>query len=238
MFESWELSSEPVRVHPWSPERAARLMKGTRATRVWLPGGEIIEMVPGMARQVDRGVGVVLPEHTPLPAVGALIAVELGQAQGVHRFESTVARIAALPADVQIPRRGTMLVLHAPGELRYYTRRETIRVAVRLQVSAWKLRADPERQTWMPDGNRILGELLDLSSGGCAFQTDGALPIGTRLFLELRIDDNWIPLEAEVVRTSPGWPMRNTVLGIRFLNVPDRLSQLLSQTVMARQRSG
>jgi hypothetical protein len=238
MLLSWEHDPKPARVRPWSAQRQDDFLSQTRATRLWLPDGEILEMTPGLALSHEDNIGIGLPEHTPYPEPGTNIIVELGQPDGIHRFEARVLCVAPLPPHIQIPRRGRLLVLTPPEEVQYFNRRSAFRVSLRMQVNAWRLRVDPERQTWVPDGGRVAGDLVDLSESGCAIHTEDDIAIGSRMFLELRIDEHWIPLEGEVVRVDQGWPLNRHHLGVRFINVPDRLGKLLSQTVMAKQRSG
>lgn len=233
-----QLPSEPDRVEPWTAETKAGLLDQIRSTRLWMPDGEMLEMTPGMAISTEDGIGIALPEHMPYPPPGTPLTIELGKPDGVHYFESAVACIEPLPQYIQIPRRGRLMVLQAPENIRYYNRRKAFRMPMELTVNAWRLRMDSERQSLVPDGDRITGELIDLSATGCGVQTEQEVSIGTRMFLELRINEHWIPLEAEVVRSGQGWPMNFHRLGIHFVNVPERLGKLLSQTVLAKQRSG
>jgi len=233
-----QLPAEPDRIEPWSAESKAGLLEQIRSTRLWMPDGKMLEMTPGMAIPTEDGIGIALPEHMPYPPPGTPLTIELGKPDGVHYFESTVVCIEPLPHYIQIPRRGRLMVLQAPENIRYYNRRRAFRMPMVLTVNAWRLRMDSERQSLVPDGDRITGELIDLSATGCGIQTENEVDVGTRMFLELRIKEHWIPLEAEVVRSGQGWPMNYHRLGIHFLNVPERLEKLLSQTVLAKQRSG
>ena len=236
MHSTWTRGSTPENVLPWAAAPQSGLLSKVRSTRLHMPDGEVLEMTPGLAMTTEDGIGIAIPEHVETPAPGTAISVELGQPDGIYTVEGVVLRTAPLPASVQIPRRGHLLVLAAPDEIRYFNRRSAFRVPISLQVNAWRLREDPARQTWMPDGGRLAGELVDLSESGCALQTTDSIAIGTRMFLELRISEHWLPLEAQVVRTEQGWPMTHTLLGIQFINVPNRLGRLLGQTVQEEQR--
>lgn len=236
MHRTWARDSVPENVLPWAAAPKSSLLSQIRSTRLHMPDGEVLEMTPGLAIDTEDGIGIAIPEHVRSPAPGTAVSVELGQPDGIYTVEGVVLRTAPLPASVQIPRRGHLLILSAPDEIRYFNRRSALRVPINLQVNAWRLREDPARQTWMPDGGRLGGEVVDLSESGCALQTTDRISIGTRLFLELRIAEHWLPLEAQVVRTEQGWPMSHTLLGIQFINVPNRLGRLLGQTVQEEQR--
>ena len=58
----------------------------------------------------------------------------------------------------------------------------------------------------------VLGNLTDLSLGGCYVETSAILPAGTRLKLLFSIDNGTLQAEGTVVRLSPG-----SGLAIRFL---------------------
>ncbi len=235
----WDLCTPPDRVHPWpgSADHQVRVLADTRMTRIFAEGHDDILLQPGLAVPVDGGVGLAIPGDIAAPAPGTIVQVELGQANGVYQFSAELLRIEPLPPEIQVPRDGQMLVLSSPDELRFYNQRSAYRVAMRMRISAWRLRADPGRQSWVPDGDRIEGELLNLSISGCALQTTAEIPVGARVFLELLVGDHWLPLEAECVRSGPGWPSNHRRLGVRFLNVPERLEQILNQTVTQQQRA-
>ena len=230
-----EVPEDSDRTRAWSDFYTARL-SSTRAVRLCMPDGEWISLTPGMVFSTEDGIGILFPAHIPCPEPGNVIRVELGQPDGLHRFDGLTLRTQAPPSSLQFPRRGRVLVLSVPDEVRYRNRRESWRVEMDIPVSAWRLRMDPIREAWIPDGDRLTGQLRDLSATGCAMQTTAAVPIGTRMFLELRILDSWIPLEAECVRREQGWPQDAYHIGIRFLNVPERLSRVLSSTVIRAQR--
>ncbi len=238
MHCTWARDRVPENVLSWAAAPRSSLLSQVRSTRLRMSDGEVLEMTPGLAIDTEDGIGIALPEHVRSPEPGTAVSVELGQPDGIYTVESVVLRTAPLPASIQIPRRGHLLVLSAPDEIRYYNRRSAFRVPLNLQVNAWRLREDPARQSWLPDGGRLAGELIDLSESGCALQTTDSIATGTRLFLELRLAAHWLPLEGQVVRTEQGWPTTNTLLGIQFINVPTRLGRLLGQTVQEeRQRS-
>ncbi|CAN0459397.1 unnamed protein product, partial [Ectocarpus fasciculatus] len=121
-------------------------------------------------------------------------------------------------------------------EVRFYNQRKAFRVALKMPINAWRLRLDQRRNTWIPDGERLSGQLLDLSVSGCGVHTDAEVTIGEHLFLELLVAEHWLPLEAECVRAEPGWP-EGSNLGLQFLNLPERLEQLLNQTILQQQRT-
>jgi hypothetical protein len=106
---------------------------------------------------------------------------------------------------------------------------------MKMSVSAWRLRLDKRRGAWIPDGDRLCGQLLNLSISGCGLHTDAKVAVGEHLFLELLIDEHWVPLEAECVRSEPGFP-EGSSLGLHFLNLPERLERMLNQTVLKQQR--
>jgi diguanylate cyclase (GGDEF)-like protein/putative nucleotidyltransferase with HDIG domain len=54
------------------------------------------------------------------------------------------------------------------------------------------------------DGSPILGNLIDISLGGCFVETSAILPSGTALNLVFSIDDGKLQAEGSVVRIDPG----------------------------------
>ncbi|MEL6347110.1 MAG: PilZ domain-containing protein [Myxococcota bacterium] len=233
----WQRSLPPERTQSWptTAEDRERLLQGIRS--VWLSDRARFELAlyPGMLLDHESGFGVVLPETVTPPPNGTTLTVEVGRPDGIYQFDAQLLRVAPLPPEIRIPRTGKVFVLRPPKSLRFYNQRSAFRIALRMPVNAWRLRLDPRRNTWVPDGDRLNGHLIDLSVSGCQLHTDAEIQTGEHLFLELLIEEHWLPLEAECVRLTPGWPTGQQ-LGLRFLNLPDRLEQMLSRTILERQR--
>ena len=233
----WKNYRPPERTQPWPSTEVERkkLLQGQRS--VWVSDQRQFEMLlqPGMMLDMEDGFGVVLPVTSTLPPDGTELTLELGHPDGVYQFEATMIRSQGLPPGMRFPRNGTVIVLNHPQDMRFYNQRSAFRVAMQMPINAWRLRLDKRRNTWIPDGDRLSGHLIDLSVSGCGLHTDANVNVGEHLFLELLIAEHWLPLEAECVRAEPGWP-EGTNLGLQFLNLPDRLEQMLSQTVLDQQR--
>lgn len=232
----WRTQDIPERVQPWPREAAdqERLLSDPRC--ITLSGADLPEIVlrPGMLVVRPEGFGILMPDTAPLPPEGTVLSIEIGRMDGIYQMEARLVGTAPLPT-LRFPRSGQVFVFAPPDEVRFFNQRSAFRVSLQMPISAWKLRLDERRSTWIPDGDRITGQLIDLSISGCALHTRTTVAIGEHLFLELLIDDHWLPLEVECMRSEPGWP-EGTNLGLRFLNLPERLEQLLSRTVLAQQR--
>lgn len=234
----WKSHHPPQRTLSWpeTPTRQRKLLQGQRS--VWLSDREGFDVLlqPGMLLERPDGFGVMLPPSETPPKLGTSLRVELGKPNGVYQFEATLLRLEPLPPTMRFPRSGRIAVLSKPSEVHFYNQRSAFRVPMQMSVSAWRLRLDKRRGAWIPDGERLNGQLLNLSVSGCNLHTDADVQIGEHLFLELLINEHWLPLEAECVRSEPGFP-EGSNLGLHFLNLPERLEQMLSRAVLQQQRS-
>jgi hypothetical protein len=237
MENFWKSYHPPQRTLSWpaSPTQQRKLLQGQRS--VWLSDQDDFDVLlqPGMLLERPDGFGVMLPPSETPPQLGTTLRVELGKPDGVYQFEATLLRLEPLPPTMRFARSGRIAVLSTPAKVHFYNQRSAFRVPMKMSVSAWRLRLDKRRGAWIPDGDRLCGQLLNLSISGCGLHTDAKVAVGEHLFLELLIDEHWVPLEAECVRSEPGFP-EGSSLGLHFLNLPERLERMLNQTVLKQQR--
>ena len=233
----WRTHDIPERVQPWPHEVAdqRRLLSDPRCVTLTTPDGQEIILRPGMLITQPDGFGILMPDTAEVIPEGTLVGIEIGRSDGIYQLEARMTGTTA-PPEQRFLRTGKVFTFAPPDEVRFFNQRSAFRVALQMAVSAWKLRLDVRRNTWIPDGDRITGQLIDLSISGCALHTRAEVGTGEHLFLEMLIDDHWLPLEVECMRVEPGWP-EGFNLGLRFLNLPERLEQLLSRTVLAQQRA-
>jgi c-di-GMP-binding flagellar brake protein YcgR len=232
----WERCRSPSRIfHLDAPSKraVARVLGPCRYIHMRGLDGQKVD-VRGLEDE-GRIWAAALDRPELLPAVGQMVSVDVGQPEGVYRFEMEV-----LDHDVDHGR----VLFARPGTVRVYNQRRSYRVSVDLPARA-RMDGDlgPLVEADSLFGTEATGEpgldlkLSDLSLGGCSAKGAANLPLGASIELEVDLNES-APLRVtgRVLRADPidGSPLRR--FGIRFERVRRTEEVRLQRHVLRAQR--
>jgi uncharacterized protein (TIGR02266 family) len=83
--------------------------------------------------------------------------------------------------------------------------------------------------------NFYSGRTHDISVGGLFIETNVALPIGTRLTVDLKLMKKHLPAEAEVIWVLVGEGEQPTGFGVRFLDLPAAVKKSIEAFMALRK---
>jgi c-di-GMP-binding flagellar brake protein YcgR len=240
----WDRCRAPSRiVHLDMPARRTveRVLGPARFRRVRTADGRFLEL----EHVYQEGMAWIGTFKTGdlLPAVGQQVSVDVGQPDGVYRFETQVMDIAAGDHE-------SKLFLTRPKTIRVYNQRRTYRVPVditaRAHVDAQSRQLAPllaEDSLLGPDAHRLGAvagldlHLSDLSLGGCAAEGSVDLPVGSTLELELDLEGHGpLRLRGRVLRADSPSAGELRRFGIRFEDLRQSTERELQRHVLAAQR--
>ena len=235
----WDRCRAPSRIfHLDAPSRRAlmRVLGPSRFVRMRGLDGQLIEVAA--LEEEGRTWSAVIDGDRPLPGIGQRISMDVGQPEGVYRFESEVVDLDAAHRTVHFAR---------PGTVRVYNQRRSYRVAVDLSAT---VRVGPDRTNHGPIvvDDSLFGvdtpeaptptlRLSDLSLGGCAASGATDIPLGASVELEVDIDGHQpLRVTGRVLRADKedGSALRR--FGIRFENVRRSEEVRLQRHVLRAQR--
>jgi c-di-GMP-binding flagellar brake protein YcgR len=237
----WDRCRSPSRIfHLDTPSRRAlnRVLGPSRFVQVQPEKGEVLP-VTGL-HQTGRTWTATLVVGTPLPALGTNIHVDVGQPEGVYRFESQVVDVDAVTWEVHFSR---------PSTIRVYNQRQSVRVSVDLAAQV-RVGGSTAAQGPLVVEDSLLGlsappnaaphrlHLSDLSLGGCAAEGSADLPLGASVEMEVQIDGTQpLRVTGRVLRADrvEGGELRR--FGIRFENIRRTEEVRLQRHVLQAQRS-
>jgi len=233
----------------------------SRIVHLDMPARRTIERVMGPAhfRQVRTSDGSVLkveqmiqegmawictfPHGATAPEVGRQVSVDIGQPDGVYRFETQVM-------DVVRDEDGGRLLLTRPRIIRVYNQRRTYRVPVDISARA-QVRPESMQDAPMLAEDSLLGadtlraaavvgtplHLSDLSLGGCAAMGTAVLAVGATLDLELDLEGRApLKVRGRVLRSDSQGEGELRRFGIRFEDLQRSTERELQRHVLAAQR--
>jgi hypothetical protein len=185
-------------------------------------------------------VAILLPGEpgTSVP-LDTWVTVEIGQNEGIYQVDSRVVRAIATPLEGVTPNaQGThLLIISFPKHLRVYNQRESFRVLTLFDLRADTLAQTADGGSWMATGESYPCQVVDLSIGGCAVDTQHNLREGDRVNLCLPLLDQWIEIRATCVRRSPEpGTGDSTRFGLEFRELSMAQEDILHKAVMALQR--
>lgn len=209
----------------------ARFVRATLSGRVTVPVAELRD---------DGATWMLQLATRPEWGTGIDVAVEVGQPEGIYRFESRLV-------DEDLDR--MRIHLQPPTRVRLYNQRRAYRVPVDLPARA-RLRTDSPNQTPLPIHDSLAGpvgpavepvglplKLSDLSVGGCAASGDARLPVGAAIDLELNLDEGYpVRVVGRVLRAEEAAEGALRRFGIRFEDVRAGAETRLQKHVLAAQR--
>jgi hypothetical protein len=234
----WDRCRSPSRIfHLDAPSRRAvmRVLGPSRFIRISGTHGSALA-----AQHLEEGGRTWcahLEECATVPDNGQRMSVDVGQPEGVYRFDAEVVDV-----DVE----GQRVYLERPSTIRVYNQRRSYRVTVDLPA---RVRID-NRHSPLLIADSLMGEdflppidsalsLSDLSLGGCAASGTADLPAGASGEMEVDLDGN-TPLRVT------GRVLRNDAMddsgalrrfGIRFENIRRNEEARLQRHVLQAQRT-
>jgi len=240
----WDRCRAPSRiVHLDMPARRTveRVLGPARFRRVRTSDGSVLELhhmfQEGMAWICTFSHGSLVPE------LGQQVSVDVGQPDGVYRFETQVM-------DLAVDEEGGRLFLTRPKTIRIYNQRRTYRVPVDISARA-HVHGDSRQVAPLLAEDSLLGpdttrmgavagldlHLSDLSLGGCAAEGTVDLPVGATLDLELDLQGSTpLRLRGRVLRADAQADGELRRFGIRFEDVRRSTERELQRHVLAAQR--
>ncbi|HCH66662.1 MAG TPA: hypothetical protein DFR83_27900 [Deltaproteobacteria bacterium] len=234
----WDQCRAPSRIfHLDAPSRRAlsRVVGPSRFIHVRADGGPRLT-VTGL-HESGRTWSAALVVGTPLPAIGTFLHVDVGQPEGVYRFESEVVDVDPLTCEVHFAR---------PATIRVYNQRQSVRVPVDLAatIRMAELETAPVvvEDSLLGDSEPATGphslHLSDLSLGGCAAEGAADLPLGSSVEMEVELN-NAAPIRVtgRILRADrvEGGELRR--FGIRFENIHRQEEVRLQRHVLNAQRT-
>ena len=239
----WAQCRSPTRILSWEslgPRSMARVMGKSKFIRIMSHGETVVNCSPGMTIEHQSGVAILLPGEpgTSVP-LDTWVTVEIGQNEGIYQVDSRVVRAIATPLEGVTPNaQGThLLIISFPKHLRVYNQRESFRVLTLFDLRADTLAQTADGGSWMATGESYPCQVVDLSIGGCAVDTQHNLREGDRVNLCLPLLDQWIEIRATCVRRSPEpGTGDSTRFGLEFRELSMAQEDILHKAVMALQR--
>ena len=240
----WDRCRAPSRiVHLDMPARRTveRVLGPARFRRVRTADGRSLEL-DQMYQEGMAWIGTLTAGDLK-PAVGQQVSVDVGQPDGVYRFETDVMDIDDGDNKIRI-------FLTRPKTIRVYNQRRTYRVPVditaRAHVHTQSRQTAPllaEDSLLGPDAHRLGAlagldlQLSDLSLGGCAAAGSVDLPVGSTLELELDLKGRTpLRVRGRVLRADAPSTGALRRFGIRFEDLRQSTERELQRHVLAAQR--
>ena len=236
----WDQCRAPSRIfHLDAPSRRAlsRILGPSQFIRTRIDGRPALSL--RSIQENGRTWSTVFAPGAELPAIGTFLHTDVGQPEGVYRFESPVVDINPTTNEVHFAR---------PDTVRVYNQRQTVRVPVDLaatvRMSGLKAVAAPiavEDSLLGPQNDAPRPQSLqlsDLSLGGCAAEGAADLPLGASVEMEVAVHNaSPIRVTGRVLRADPvdGGELRR--FGIRFENIQRKEEVRLQRHVLTAQRT-
>ncbi len=235
----WDRCRAPSRIfHLDAPSRRAlsRVLGPSRFVRIRALDGRSISV--SQLHEEGRTWMAAVEDGGHLPEVGDPISVDVGQPEGVYRFESQVVDVDAVASEFLFAR---------PSTVRVYNQRRSVRVSVDLSAKvrvgleqAGKIPVIIEDSLFSTDPLEVPSgslQLSDLSLGGCAAEGDAELPLGASVELEVDLHEPQpLRVTGRVLRADR---VDGSVLhrfGIRFENIHHSEEARLQRHVLRAQR--
>jgi hypothetical protein len=191
--------------------------------------GELCVEVRVSSRPAPEG-RTVLPQQqsivVPLDALSSLCRVLVQSQDRVLR--DGLMRTASRPRET-MPDAGEPVTLQEadPRPPRRYKRREP-RISVRLPVEAYPFSNEDSSRS-EPKGERVTGEMKDVSNGGAQIWLSEHFPPPSRLAVFLRIGKHTFRGQAEVVGSGPRPKEGKYRHNLRWLSLNDQAKAALSK---------
>ena len=237
----WKNTKPLARVVGWDEAGVgthSRLEGPVHFIRAHIDGRVAVDARPARGILRVDGWGAVLPgPSADRLARAPLIDFEVGQPEGVYRFEVHPVGVIIVPAEHRddMPKGGRLLLTSFPKVLRVYNRRSRFRVPLGLAAMASSPRLDRSGRAMGDTDFRVHVE--DLSTRGLGVRSPLRLQVGARITLHLMIDGHELELDGHVLREDAaieGGADRR--YGIRLAALPDGQGELLHRIIMHRQR--
>jgi len=189
--------------------------------------GELCVEVQISSRPARQGV---LPEQqsivVPLDTLSSLCRVLVQSQDRVLR--DGLMRTASRPRETMPDAREPVTVRDAdPRRPRRYNRREP-RIPVRLSVEAYPISTQDSSHA-EPGGEKVTGEMKDVSNGGAQIWLSERFPPPSRLAVFLRIGKHTFRGQAEVVGSGPRPREGRYRHNLRWLSLNDQAKAALSK---------
>ncbi len=238
----WKRARPPARVVDWSDagvSTQARLAGPARYVRLGIDGRTVTDQRPGFGVPRLEGWGTVVPAASAGRLTRApLVEVEVGQPEGVYRFEVRPVGVQPAPLDLRdaVPKGSRLLLTSPPRTLRVYNKRARFRAPLDLPAMASCVGRDSSGRSLGNTDFRVRVE--DLSTRGVAIRSPMRLAEDTLVRIHLRVDDIDFELVGRVVRedeADAGGIDRRYALRLESLSEGEK--EDLHRLVMARQRA-
>jgi hypothetical protein len=204
-------------------------------------GTEVVLRVDGKTYplKVDTARGEVIMVECPVNPLGRPLKFQRGTHADLNYFNNMnhgFLQQCRIQDIITVPRKPPLLQLLTQGKPKALFKRKSRRRQVIIPCEFWvvtitKTGSGARAQTTMTVGNRkFVGEILDISPGGCSIRTRGLLKPGLRLKISLEDDKKNATVLGQVLRINRGSSITSFV-HIKFIKASLKALNVISAVV-------